>query len=193
MTLRIVLAALLFAPCVLGILPSGARAKAPQSQEEATQMYLGLRELALTTRTDDIGLEPGDRTEPYGVVMDMDMRGGTVTIVAFASGDASIYLSTGGGIIGSGQESAQVAEAAQQFVMAAAEHVAALPQATDYPLPDRDEVRFFIITESGVYSGNANGEELVNGHDPLSPLFAAGQEVLTQIRLLRERQEAAGQ
>lgn len=38
----------------------------------------------------------------FGVIMDTTFASGTVTLVALADGTASLYASTGGGVIGGG-------------------------------------------------------------------------------------------
>jgi hypothetical protein len=41
-------------------------------------------------------------TEIYGVIMDWDLGNGIMTLVTYKTGDASMYLSSGGGVIGGG-------------------------------------------------------------------------------------------
>jgi len=165
-----------------------ARAKR-RATAGAEEMYWGLRGMALQTKPEDIGLSPiGDR-EPYAVVMDMDVNGRTATITSLASGDASLYVSTGGGTIGSGQASQDVAAAARQFVKAAATHLEVMTKSDKQPVPQSGQVIFYVVTREGIYSVSRSKQALGDGDDPLSPLFFAGQEVLTQIRLLQEQQD----
>jgi len=44
--------------------------------------------------------DPADAAAPFGILMDISLPQGNATIVAFISGDASFYTSTGGGVIG---------------------------------------------------------------------------------------------
>src|ERR1044072_2436959 len=75
-----------------------------QRSGEGRAMYESLRAMALATSASDLGLDPaGADPFVYGVVMDMDVDGETATIVAFETGDTSLYLSTGGGTIGWGE------------------------------------------------------------------------------------------
>lgn len=63
--------------------------------------YQDLRNLAFNATAEQIGVQiPADQTKIYGVIMDWDLGEGTATLVAFLSGDASLYLSSGGGVIG---------------------------------------------------------------------------------------------
>src|SRR5688500_6800465 len=66
--------------------------------------YEGLRNMALGTTQKDLQLSLADgKTVVYAVVMDWNMGEGVATTVAYQTGDASMYLSSGGGIIGGGQ------------------------------------------------------------------------------------------
>lgn len=168
---------------------SGTKGQRPQAVDGA---YSGLRKLALSTKAVDIGLKPR-ANEPYAIVMDIDVNGRTATITSFATGDASLYLSSGGGTIGSGQASPEVAAAAKQFVGAAAAYVPSMEKTSNTPLPQAGEVNFYAVTPEGVYGATRNEQELGERKDAFSPLFYAGQEVLTQIRLLQERQDAERQ
>ncbi len=60
--------------------------------------------MAFTTTPEQLGLSmPTDKTSVYGVAMDWEMGSATATTTAYQTGDASLYLSSGGGVIGGGQ------------------------------------------------------------------------------------------
>jgi hypothetical protein len=168
----------------LGLAAVGAEAKRPAGDDG---MYSGLRDMTLHMKPGDLGLNPAE-SEPYAVVMDMDVDGRTATITSFATGDASLYLSTGGGTIGAGQASDEVSRTAKKFVRAAATHLGAMTKVDSQPLPQAGQVTFYVLTRDGIFSATRPQQVLGEGRDDLSPLFFAGQEVLTQIRLLQESQ-----
>ena len=56
----------------------------------------------------------------------------------------------------------------------------------DYPLPKTDHVRFYIITDSGVYSEEVPEDELGNKKHILSPIFYQGHKLITEIRVADE-------
>lgn len=157
------------------------------------ETYLGLRRVALETKAVDVGLNSINPNEPYGVVMDMDVDGRTATVTSFANGDASLYLSTGGGTIGSGRASQDVAAAARQFVAAASSSVQSMGRVSTQPLPGSGEVIFYVLTPQGIYAAKKAEQLLDEGRDILSPLFFAGQEVLRQIRRTAEEQDKGRQ
>jgi hypothetical protein len=74
--------------------------KVHQTKENA---FEGLRNMAFTATPEQLGLSlPADKTVVYGVIMDWEMGGATATTVSYQTGDASLYLSSGGGVIGGG-------------------------------------------------------------------------------------------
>src|SRR5688500_15913068 len=90
-----------------------AKTKANPSKENA---FEGLRNIAFTTTPEQLGLSlPAGKTIVYGVIMDWGMGSATATTVSYQTGDASLYLSSGGGVIGGGQHP-NVNSAAKQFV-----------------------------------------------------------------------------
>ena len=59
--------------------------------------------MALSATPEQLGLPTSDETKVFGIVMDWDSGDGIATVAAFETGDASMYLSSGGGVNGGGQ------------------------------------------------------------------------------------------
>jgi hypothetical protein len=152
-------------------------------REPPAEIYLGLREKILSTSPGELNLSTLESPPAaYGVVMDLGMGSGTATIVSLSTGDTSMYTSRGGGIIGGiGHESCRTAS--KNFISAAQSFVPKLSRASDHSLPREGAARFYVLTTGGLLVGEATIEALDRGQSPLSPLFAAGNEVITQIRL----------
>ena len=123
-------------------------------------------------------------------VMELVVSGTVATIVATADGSVSMYLGNGGGVIGAGQHAA-VVPAAQRFRTVAADSRGLLQQTEEFPLPEPGQVRFHARMTDASFSGTADETALRSGRDPLSPLYAAGQDLLTEIRLSSEQGPAA--
>lgn len=157
---------------------------------ESTNIYLSLRERALKTKREDIGVAaPSKPTEPWAAVMDWGVSTGTATVVAISDGTASIYLSSGGGSIGGGQSDESIHKAAQKMVSVAAEFQPQMMRATDVDtLPQRGQVVFYVLTDAGVFTASASEVELSSHRHPLSKLGDAAQEIITQSRLTRKPQ-----
>jgi hypothetical protein len=147
------------------------------------ETYAGLRETALSTSADQLQLTLDDRQlSAFGVLMEMGFEGATVTLVSFTTGDASLYLSTGGGIIGGiGHET--VRNAADALVATAQGALPQLTKTAAFPRPDTGQVRFYVLTNRGVYASESVAEvQLGNTPHPLSALFFAGHNVITELR-----------
>jgi hypothetical protein len=153
---------------------------------------VGLRQLVLTTDPADLSFAAdADFPDVYGVVIDWPIDDDTATIVALRDGTASLYTTTTLGIIGgSGHE--DVRSAARACVQLASEFPGACEPVTDYPYPPADVVYYYLLTYSGVKRCSASLSALETGSDSTYPLFAAAQNVLTQLRLVVEAQDATG-
>jgi hypothetical protein len=149
-----------------------------------TDVYLGLRNIWFTSGPEQAGVTPEpDSKIPYAIVMDIGFDEGTATIVSSIAGDGSMYISNGGGIIG-GIEHENVRKASIKFVKAAGDIVDKMKLVTEFPLPAADNVKFYVITPSGVYSTDEfNADLLASGDYELSSLFLAGNDVITELRI----------
>jgi hypothetical protein len=148
------------------------------------EAYHSLRNRALTVRPDDLGIttKPGE-LQAYGVVLDLPLTLGSATIVSFSTGDTSMYTSTGGGVIGGfGHESCRLAS--QKFVKVAQRYLGKMTKTTQFPLPPKGTFRFYVVTNQGVFMAEDSETALTAWTSELSPLFFAGNDVMTQLRLI---------
>jgi hypothetical protein len=152
------------------------------------QAYVVLRTAALNRKAGEIGLEVDPSSNrPYGIVMDWNVGKATATLVAFASGDASMYYSTGGGYIG-GIGVENIHAAAIRLVNVSGDFVTRLNIVTAFPMPPVGYVRFYIITPQGVYGSEDIDEDSLTMKDiDFKPLYHAAQEVISEIRLVLQK------
>ena len=154
--------------------------------------FSGLRSVFFATRPENITFPPvGSSVSPdsgrsekiYGAAFEIGFPPGTVSVVALADGTASLYLETGGGIIGAGRHES-VHRQAIAFVDRAREleHLGE-PVTGPPPLPENRQVRFHWLGEDGVRSAAASELELSAGTHPLGAFYATGQNLLEQIRV----------
>jgi hypothetical protein len=148
----------------------------------ARNPYEGLRTQALTVRPSDIGLAvaPGD---VWGAVMDMPVADATATVVAFADGAASIYLSSGGGFIG-GMQHAAVKQAAHAFIATANRLSGSFTPVTAFPLPAKGQIRFYAHVGERVGMAEAEQQALETGRHALSSLYAAAHAIISAYRIV---------
>jgi hypothetical protein len=150
--------------------------------------YEGLRNMALNVTPAELQLTiPNDQTKVYGVVMDLDLGEGIGTFISFETGDASMYLSSGGGTIG-GQAHQNVQDAAKAFVSIAQTYLDKTSKVDSTPLPDKNCVRFYLLTNKGKFSAQEKLENIDNNSSSWLPLFAAGNKVANELANTEKRE-----
>jgi len=159
-------------------------AKFNQSENETEQNpYNDIRNLAFSVTAEQLGIQiPNDSIKVYGIISDIDMNGETVTIITYLSGDASIYLSSGGGFIGAGQHES-VQKVTKEFV--ANGHFSFFKgEKFDKPdLPLSGHANFYFLSNMGQTKITESISKMENGKSEFSKLFADLNSVMTEIRL----------
>lgn len=147
-------------------------------------VYLDLRVVWFQTKPEDLGLTPDPESKvPYAVVMDMGVDGGTTTIGSSIVGDGSLLTSTGGGVIG-GIEHENVRKASIHFVELSGDFIDRMKLTTELGLPSPGYIKFYVMTPGGVYTtGEISADTLAEGSHEFSPLFLAGNDVITELRI----------
>ena len=152
-------------------------------------VYADLRSMVLGLDPASIQMAPGEPWTGAAVAaMELSVGGATATIVAIADGTVSMYLSTGGGTIGAGEHAAVRAEG-QRFRTVVADSRGLLVRTAEFPLPRAGEVRIHARIGADRFTGVAPEALLRTGRHVLAPLYAAGQDLLTEIRLASEAGE----
>ncbi len=131
---------------------------------------------------------PVDRGEAVlGVVTDWALREGVVaTAVCFVTGDASLYLPGGGGVIG-GVGHQAVRQAADRACRIASRLTSHFQPTVDHPLPPAGKMRFAVLTTVRAYAATASCEALASQSHPLAPIGNAVQALITRIREASEK------
>lgn len=156
------------------------------SQPTPREVYSGLRSQVLSLDPTAIGVVPSpERSTVWGVLMESTFPGALMTFVCLADGTTSLYLSTGGGIIGAGEHE-NVAAAGEELLEIAQSAADDMSLTSSYPPPGDGRVRFYLLTFSGVVAAEADENELGEGRHELSPLFYQAHEVITQVRISTE-------
>ena len=152
----------------------------------------GPRKAALDLTAAELGVAPNDDfPRVFGVVTDWNLGEHTATIVALRDGTANLYTTADFGILG-GRAHDQVRRAAIRCVRLAGSFVGDGEAATAFPYPGEGEVAYHLLTyDDGVARIVARESAIQQGEDPTGPLYAGVQGVLTQLRLISERREAA--
>jgi hypothetical protein len=145
--------------------------------------YLQMRQMAIDVQPAELGLpDPPDTPQLWGLIAEMGLPGGSMSLVAFREGSVSLYFSSGGGVIGAGEHEA-VRAATLELLDAA---VAAGPEfaPTDHPqLPQPATVAFVARTFKGLYRASALEALLRRREHPLHPLYCKTHDVISLIRM----------
>jgi len=149
--------------------------------------YEGLRNMALNITPDQLQLTLSDnQTKVYGVVMDWDLGEGIATLISFSTGDASMYLSTGGGMIGAGHHE-NVSNAVKAFVDKAQTYLDKTTKTETTPLPAKNSVRFYLLTNKGKFSAQETLKNFENNSSTWLTLFEEGNKVISELRLFNDK------
>jgi hypothetical protein len=169
--------------------------KKPESQAtpstgesaKAAEAMKGLRDRLFTSSAEEVGLSGKDaKAKVWGALMEVAFPEGVGTLVSIRDGSASLYTTTGGAVLG--VTSAQ----AKQFVAEAEKHLARMEPAKSYPYPNVGRIKFYALTQEGVYAAEVDEKELVGGGHALSPLFTAANDVLTALRTASDQTKQSG-
>jgi len=126
-----------------------------------------------------------DQTIVYGVIMDWGMPDAIATIVSYQTGDASLYLSSGGGVIGGGKHE-NVSVAAKELVKLGQKFLNDAVKTETTTLPKTDSINFYLLTNKGVYVGIEEFKNLESRSSKWVALFDEANKVLTELRKTSE-------
>lgn len=152
---------------VAGLLLLHCAAPGPSRSSDPTEMTRELRAMVLDT---ELG------RNDVAVVMDVARPDATLTVFGASTGDASLYSTNGGAVIG-GTVSPKIRAAAVAFAQEAARQESQFTKVSEYPLPAAGKVRFYVKTASGV----SMAERSLDSLDALEPLHRAGERVIAEL------------
>ncbi len=125
-----------------------------------------------------------------GILMEFGFPGASASLFADANaGRVSLLFSNGGGLLGGGLHE-EVRRTVLLFFEAAKRCLPHMMLTTSFPVPGAGQVTFYFLTTSGILAGGGPKDDLGEDRHALSPLFHAGHDVLTQLRLRAEQGRA---
>jgi tetratricopeptide (TPR) repeat protein len=163
---------------------------APQiaTDSSAGHLYSLSRHQALSTDKEIMATvapfpEPSPDAPAWGVVMEMAYPGFSGTLATFTNGQTSLHTSDGLGVPAV-EINEQVRQASAKLIAAANKAIPYLKPTASAPLPEPWQAHFYVRTDSGNLVTKATGADFRNEEHPLFPLFAAGNELLTEVKLV---------
>lgn len=167
----------------IALIWNAARSRKKRFDPQAAAMVAGLRMQAFEMTPAEIGITP-EPQQPFMIMMDIALNDGSAFLLATAAGDASLYLSNGGAVLG-GSEIPGARELAQKWVRQAADHRNAYSRGTYSGYPEPGYVRFYVRTPEETYVMRRRIDDLITGTNELSSLFVTGNQLLAQLRAPR--------
>lgn len=144
--------------------------------------YEALRAVALNSSPGAmLSSIPEGETAVYSIVMDWHMGNDIVTLITTVMGDATLYVRSGGGIIGAGKHPT-VSRTAQHFTAAGHAHMQHATPVTGTPLPQPNCVQFFLLTNNGKFYGTDLLTNIENKTSLWLPLFEEANKVIAEMR-----------
>lgn len=145
-----------------------------------------LRNLILSMPAEKFSAK-ADRDFPriYAVVIDWSIGEHIATIGCARDGWASLYTTSKFGVIG-GEGHKQVRDAAIRCVKLADRYYDLSEPSVGFPYPTDGMIYFYLKTYDGLRVIKAPQEAVYEQHHRVTPLFAAAQDVLTELRQIVE-------
>jgi len=156
---------------------------------EVAPIYKDMRNLPLKLTAKEFPDLKRDKPV-FAVLMESGFPEGAYTLVAAFDGSASLYYSSGGGLIGSG-EHANVRPEALKVVKMAEECLKHMMKVDVFPIVKLGSTTFYIVTADGVFGYTAKEDDLGEERDKkLSGLFHQCHSLITQMRIADEKRQA---
>jgi hypothetical protein len=162
-----------------GVPPGEAPAGAPEPLP--TTDHASSRDRLLRSTAEQNGVQPVRGV--WGVVMERGYTKGVATVIALADGTASLYVGTGGSVVG-GRTYPPAHEAAQKMCEQAADVLGATAATQAFPPPEKGRERFYVLTATGVRVAERDmlTKARDGGRDALAALAVAGEAVLDALK-----------
>lgn len=148
------------------------------------------RAFAFNMTAEKLQLDPAKLTDGiFGMVMDVDFGEAMATVVAFVTGDASVYVQDGPVVVG-GFAVPGVPERARAWAEAAARVLPHFSICEQPALPPRESHVFYVLTTGGLYASPAVSSEAVM-FTAFRELFREGHELMRLMTLAADQKRAS--
>jgi hypothetical protein len=163
-----------------------AVAQAKPEKKTAVRSTMEVRTLLLQSKSSDLKISVASADEIWAVIMDEGLPdGSSFSIVSLSDGNASVYTSTGGGVIG-GFAHENVARAARAFVSVMNARAHALKRVSIFPLPGQGQVTLYAIADSGVRSFSGAAVSLQQANHEMHAAYHAAHVVMSGLRQMSQ-------
>ncbi len=156
--------------------------KIKKNKKDSGNAAEGLREKLFKLNPKTIDITPSeDLPRVWGFMMEIFISQNWVNLVCVADGTVSIYIGTGGGIIGAGEHDS-VRSAARECLKKSEEILEHLKKFDPTHIQNERKIKFHVLTYDGIRSDEAETNEINSGKHYLSELHYYAQNVITEVR-----------
>ncbi len=145
--------------------------------------YKDLRNQAFSVTKEQ--LELTDDNNFFGLIMDWELGNATMTLITFRTGDASMYLSSGGGVIGGGQYE-NVRTAVANYLNSAKPYLNSAKYVEHSNLPASNSLNFYFLTSEGRFLATEIMDNIENESSEIYELFIEANNVITELRIISD-------
>lgn len=142
--------------------------------------YQSLRLLAITTPPYKYTRIQSEKV--FGMVMDYPVKNGTATLVSYITGETSLYVSNGSGVI-NGHRHTHIHDQAIRLVESSASQLPLMLATSRYPMPVAGSVRFYLLTTEGVHTAEVLMSDVEQGASSFTGLFNEANELIRDLQL----------
>ena len=128
---------------------------------------------------------PFVKTTVYGVIIDWPMQTNVATLVAFSTGDASVYLKSAQIYIG-GFAYPAIHSLAKEMISSAQKLLSETSRTENFALPDSSLIQFSFLTNNGIFVHQETEESIDKNQTQWTSLFFKGNQIITEYRLLTQ-------
>ena len=145
-----------------------------------------LREQLFNLNPKTIDITPSeDLPRVWGFMMEMVISQTWINLVCIADGTVSIYIGTGGGIIGAGEHDS-VRSAARECLKKSEEVLEHLKKFDPAHIQNEKYIKFHVFTYDGIRSDTVETNEINSEKHYLSELHDYAQNVITEVKSVEE-------
>jgi hypothetical protein len=146
------------------------------------EIYADFRLRALSHSRTALGIpEPPADAPAWGLLMETASANSLTSLLALANGTTGICNSGDGSLI-AGENHEAFKKVALGFIRLAGRSLPLMIGTGEFPSPESGQTVFYVLTDYGVFTAGAGQKVMASGESSLSPLFYAGQVVITQLR-----------
>lgn len=148
--------------------------------------YLQWRDGIFTVTSVQVNVLTDQPNQVYGVIMDVGLSDDfIITMTAFATGEASLMTTIGGGVMGLGSNE-YIADHAKHIVSLGQSLIGTTRQTNNHNMPKSNKVYFYFLTTSGLTMIETTVKEVDRQDHPFHEMFARFSEIKIRSEELRK-------